>query len=75
MIVLHRKQSAVVDLNCRIISNVCNYVWRNIPVLTVLTVKWAVKNAAKSHKNTQHSVQNYETHSYPIVDTTKNMKV
>jgi hypothetical protein len=30
--------------------------------------KVSSKNAAKSHKN-------YETHSYPIVDTTKNMKV
>jgi len=75
MIVLHRTQGAVVGLNCRIISNVCNYVRQNIPVLTVLTVKWAVKNTAKSHKDAKHSVQNYETHSYPIVDTTKNMQV
>jgi len=61
MIVLRRTLGAVVGLNCRIISNVCNYVWQNIPVLTVLTVKWAVKNAAKSHKNAEHNVQNYET--------------
>jgi len=57
------------------LSAMSNYVRRNIPVLTVLTVKWAVKNTAKSHKNAEHNVQNYETHSYPIVDTTKNMKV
>lgn len=47
----------------------------NIPVLTEITVKWVVKNAVKSHKNAQQIVQNYETHSYPIVDTTKNMNV
>jgi len=75
MIVLRRTLGAVVGLNWRIISNVCNYVGRDIPMLTVLTVKWALKNAAKSHKNAEHNVQNYETHSYPIVDTTKNMKV
>lgn len=72
MTVLRRKPGAVVGLNCRIISNVCAMKHTSV---NRTYCKRAVKNAAKSHKKAQHNVQNYETHSYPIVDTTKNTKV